>query len=129
MNMIVLLFIFMSAVMAGVVLMNLTNIYILQKLRELTIMRINGFTTKEVIGYCLRETVVTTAIGIVLGIGLGAWIGYQIVRSLEQSFKQLDRSVSVLAWLIGAALTAAFAVIVNAIALKKVKTLKLTDLS
>ncbi len=129
MNMIVLLFIFMSAVMAGVVLMNLTNIYILQKLRELTIMRINGFTTKEVIGYCLRETVVTTAIGIVLGIGLGAWIGYQIVRSLEQSFMQLDRSVSVLAWLIGAALTAAFAVIVNAIALKKVKTLKLTDLS
>ena len=129
MNMIVLLFIFMSAVMAGVVLMNLTNIYIMQKMRELTIMRINGFTTKEVIGYCSRETVVTTIAGILLGIGLGAGIGYQIVRSLEQSFVQFDRSVSIPAWLIGALMTAAFAVIVNVIALKKVKKLKLTDLS
>lgn len=129
MNMIVLLFIFMSAVMAGVVLMNLTNIYIMQKMRELTIMRINGFTTKEVIGYCSRETVVTTIAGILLGIGLGAGIGYQIVRSLEQSFVQFDRSVSIPAWLIGAALTAVFALIVNMIALRKVKKLKLTDLS
>lgn len=129
MNMIVLLFIFMSAVMAGVVLMNLTNIYIMQKMRELTIMRINGFTTKEVIGYCSRETVVTTIVGIVLGIGLGAGIGYRIVRSLEQSFMQFDRSVSVFAWLIGALVTVVFALIVNMIALKKVKKLKLTDLS
>lgn len=129
MNMVVLLFIFMSAIMAGVVLMNLTNIYIMQKMRELTIMRINGFTTKEVIGYCARETVVTTAVGIVFGIVLGAGIGYKIVLSLEQSFVQFDRRVSVLACLIGVLMTAAFAVIVNVIALRKVKKLKLTDLS
>jgi ABC-type antimicrobial peptide transport system permease subunit len=68
---VVALFIFMAAVMAGVVLMNLTNIYFLQKKQELTIMRINGFTVREVIGYMLRETVVTTLVGIVCGIGAG----------------------------------------------------------
>lgn len=128
-NGIVLLFIGMAGIMAGVVLMNLTNIYIMQKKRELTIMRVNGFTVKEVIGYVLRETYATTAIGILLGIGLGAGIGYRIVRSLEQSFIQFDRSVSLLAWLVGAAITIVFAVIVNAIALRKVKKLKLTDLT
>lgn len=128
-NMIVLLFIFIAAIMAGVVLMNLTNIYIMQKMRELTIMRINGFTTKEVIGYCSRETVVTTAAGILLGVALGAGIGYNIVLSLEQSFMQFDRRVSVGAWLVGALMTTVFTVIVNLIALKKVKKLKLTDLS
>ncbi len=127
MNMVVLLFIFMAAVMAGVVLMNLTNIYIMQKLPELTIMRINGFTVREVIGYVLRETVVTTAVGILLGIGLGAGIGYKIVRSLEQSYVQFDRHPSIFAWAIGALMTIVFTVIVNAIALKKVKKLKLTD--
>ena len=127
MNMVVLLFIFMAAVMAGVVLMNLTNIYIMQKLPELTIMRINGFTVRETIGYVLRETVVTTAAGILLGVGLGTVIGYKIVCSLEQSFVQFDRRPSVVAWIVGALMTIAFTVIVNAIALKKVKKLKLTD--
>lgn len=127
MNMVVLLFIFMAAVMAGVVLMNLTNIYIMQKLPELTIMRINGFTVREVVGYVLRETVVTTAAGILLGIGLGTGIGYKIVCSLEQSFVQFDRHPSIVAWIVGALMTIVFTVIVNAIALKKVRTLKLTD--
>ncbi len=129
MNMVVLLFIFMAAVMAGVVLMNLTNIYIMQKLPELTIMRINGFTVREVVGYVLRETVVTTAAGILLGIGLGTGIGYKIVCSLEQSFVQFDRHPSIVAWIVGALMTIVFTVIVNAIALKKVRTLKLTDVA
>ena len=126
-NGIVFLFIGMAGIMAGVVLMNLTNIYIMQKKRELTIMRINGFTVKEVIVYVLRETFLTTAAGILLGLAFGSWMGYKIVRSMEQSFMQFDRSVSLLAWLIGAAITIAFTVIVNAIALRKVRHLKLTD--
>lgn len=129
MNAVVLLFIFMAAIMAGVVLMNLTNIYIMQKKRELTVMRINGFTVKEVIGYVLRETVVTTVLGVILGIGVGTLIGYRIVLSLEQSFIQFDRSVSFLSWLIGAVMTILFTVIVNVIALRKVRNLKLTDVA
>ena len=128
-NAIVILFIFMAAVMAGVVLTNLTNIYIMQKKRELTIMRINGFTVKETIGYCTRETVLTTITGIVLGIALGAGIAYRIVRSMEQAFIRFDRSVSLTAWLFGALITALFAIIINMIVLRKVKNLKLTDLA
>jgi ABC-type antimicrobial peptide transport system permease subunit len=90
-------------------------------------MRINGFPVRETIGYVLRETVVTTAAGILLGVGLGTVIGYKIVCSLEQSFVQFDRRPSVVAWIVGALMTIAFTVIVNAIALKKVRKLKLTD--
>ena len=129
MNAVVALFIFMAAVMAGVVLMNLTSIYILQKKRELTVMRVNGFTTRETIDYVLRETVATTALGILLGVSLGALLGYAIVRTMEQPFIQFDRSVSVTAWLIGVAMTVFFTVVVNAIALRKVKHLKLTDVT
>ena len=90
-------------------------------------MRINGFTTGEVIGYVLRETFLTTALGIVIGIGAGSLIAYRIVRTMEQIFMQFDRSVNPAAWLIAAATTVLFTVIVNAIALRKVKNLKLTD--
>ena len=126
-NIVVGLFIFMAAVMAGVVLMNLTNIYILQKKRELTVMRINGFTTKEVISYVTRETVFTTVLGILLGLVAGSFVSYRIIRALEQSFMQFERGVCFPAWLYAAAITAFFAVAVNVIVLRKVKNLKLTD--
>ena len=126
---IVALFIFMAAVMAGVVLTNLTNSYILQKKRELTIMRINGFTVKEVIGYVTRETVFTTVVGTIAGIAMGAAIAYRITRSLETAFVQYNRSVSLPAWAFGAVITAFFTVLINVIVLRQVKRLKLTDMS
>ena len=126
-NTLIIIFILIAAIMAGVVQLNLTNMYIMQKKRELTIMRVNGFTVREVIGYVLRETVVTTIAGILAGFAIGSLIGYIILRTLEQNFIQFDRNVSLSAWLIGAAFTVFFTVIVNYIALRKVKNLKLTD--
>lgn len=125
----VLLFIFMAAIMAGVVLMNLTNMYILQKKRELTIMRVNGFSTGEVISYVTRETILTTAAGILLGFALGSGVAYRIVRSMEQSFVQYDRSISFIAWALAAVITVVFTVLVNVVALRPVKHLKLTDVA
>ena len=126
---VVALFIFMAAVMAGVVLTNLINIYILQKKPELIIMRINGFTVREVIGYVVRESVVTTVVGILIGIAMGAGIAYKIICATESVFIQYDRSVSLPAWLFGAAITAMFAVLINALVLRQVRTLKLTDMN
>lgn len=126
---IVALFIFMAAVMAGVVLTNLTNSYILQKKRELTIMRINGFTVREVISYVTRETVFTTTVGTIVGIAMGAAIAYRITRSLETAFVQYNRSVSLPAWAFGAVITAFFTILINVIVLRQVRRLKLTDIS
>jgi ABC-type antimicrobial peptide transport system permease subunit len=127
--MLVALFVFMAAVMAGIVLMNLTNIYVLQKKRELTIMRVNGFTVKEVVGYLLRETLLTTALGILLGLAVGSGIAYRICRTMDQPFLQFVRDPSVPAWITGAVLTVLFTAVVNYVALRPVKDLKLTDLA
>lgn len=123
------LLIAIAAIMAGVVLLNLTNTFVLQKKRELIIMRINGFSVKELVGYLLRETALTTAIGILLGVAAGCGIGYYIVRSVELSYTQFDRSIYAPAWLYAAGITALFAVVINAIALQKMKKLKLTDIA
>ncbi len=126
-NLVVALLIFLAALMAGVVLLNLTNIYILQKKRELSVMRINGFTVGETIGYVLRETVVTTVLGILSGIALGSFIARRIILSLEQPFIQFERGVSIPAWMIGAMVTVFFTVLINLFVLRKVKHLSLTD--
>ena len=123
------LLIAIAAIMAGVVQLNLTSTYILQKKRELTLMRINGFTVRECIGYLLRETVFTTVIGILSGVAAGTWIGYWIIRSVELPYAQFDRSVCVPAWIYAAGITVLFTVVIHAIALRKVGKLKLTDIA
>ena len=77
----------------------------------------------------MRETVLTTVLGIIFGIGVGSLVSYAIVRSLEQEFLRFVRGVDCFAWLMGAVLTVVFTVAVNFIALRKVKNLKLTDIA
>ena len=117
-----------AGLMAYFILLNLTGMYLVQKKRELTIMRINGFTTKEVIRYVSREMLFTSALGILLGVGVGMLFGYVVLRLLEQTHIQFVRSVSWVAVLLSAALTAVFSACINAIALRNVRNLKLTDL-
>ena len=126
-NAIVALLTVMAALLAGVVLMNLTNFFFLQKKREMYIMRINGFTVKQTVWYLLREIIPTLEAGIILGIAAGAFMGYGILRAMEQTFVQFDRSISLPAWALGAGITLLFTVIINWLVLRKVRQLKLTD--
>ena len=129
MNLMIGVLIVMAGLMAYFILANLSNMYINQKKRELTIMRVNGFSVREVKNYVSRETIVTTGIGLFLGVGGGAAMAYRIVRLVEQSFQQFDRSVNWLALLLSAAITAGFSWAINTAALRKVKHLKLTDVA
>ncbi len=118
-----------AGMMAFFVLLNLINMHLNQKKKELTIMRVNGFTTKDVIRYVAGEGVLTTCLGIVLGLLLGSALGYSIVRLLEQVQFGLVRSINLPAWIYAALLTGAFALVIHVIALRKVKQLKLTDIA
>ena len=127
-NVVIVLFIFLAVLMAAVVLGNLTNLYLLRKKRELTIMRINGFTVKETIGYMMRETIFTTFFGIVTGCIIGYLMSYRILRALEQPYIHLVRDISIIAWMIGAGLTVLFVVTVNLVVFEKIKKFRLSDL-
>ena len=125
---IILVLIIAAGVMAYFILMNLANMYINQKKRELTVMRVNGFTTREVISYVAREAVVTTMAGILLGIGVGAVCGYLILRFVEHPGVGFYLAPSLSAWLCSAGITALYSIGIYAFSLRKVKDLKLTDI-
>ncbi len=128
-NIITVVMIFLSGVMAYFILFNLVNMYINQKKRELTIMRVNGFTTREVLRYVLGETILTTIFGILLGLGSGAFLAYVILRFVEQAAFGFIRSVSMPSMLFSTLFTVGFVTVINAIVLRKVKNLKLTDIN
>ncbi len=128
MNIVVYVMIVMSAIMAGVVLLNLVRIQINQKKNELIVMRINGFTIWETAGYILKENMITTAAGIVLGLGLGTVISKLVLNTVERVDLQMIREVSVPSLIFSALITLFFAAVINFIALRSIRKLKLTRL-
>jgi ABC-type antimicrobial peptide transport system permease subunit len=99
----------------------------LHKKKELTVMRVNGFTTKECVRYAASELIITTVLGILLGVPLGAQIGYRVIRLTEQSFLQMDRTLDIRSVIFSALITAVFALIINGRALSRIRDLKLSD--
>lgn len=123
-----LLFIGIAGMMAYFILLNLVNMYINQKKKELTIMRINGFTVKETIRYVSLELIVCTALGIVTGILSGSLLGYRIITLLEGWDFHIIKTVQPGAWGVAALITCIFTALISAWALRKVRHLKLTDM-
>ena len=107
-NIIILVMILAAGVFAYFILLNLANMYINQKKRELTIMRVNGFTTGEAVSYVAREAVVTTLLGIILGIALGSVFGWAILSFIEQRQAGFVLTPNIAAWILSAWITAVY---------------------
>ena len=81
-NYVVIILIVSAGLLAFVVLYNLSNVNISERIRELATITVLGFYDKEVYSYVTRETVILTAIGIVLGLIGGYFLNYFIIRNL-----------------------------------------------
>lgn len=70
-NKIMTVLILVAVLLAIVILYNLTNINVMERLRELSTIRVLGFYDKEVTLYIYRETILLTLLGILVGYGTG----------------------------------------------------------
>ncbi len=70
-NKIMQILIIVAILLAAVILYNLTNINVSERIRELSTIKVLGFYNKEVTLYIYRETIVLTLMGILAGFGFG----------------------------------------------------------
>ena len=128
-NMVIMICLVLSAVMALLVLLNQIVMHINRKARELAVMRINGYTMKETKAYVYKDNIVLTFMGLLLGSGFGIVLSYVVVRIIETGANRYVRTPNIPACLYACAVGALFALIVNLIALRKIKHLNLTNVS
>ena len=109
----VMVIILSAASLAFVVLYNLTNINITERVRELATIKVLGFYDGEVAMYVYRENIVLTLIGIALGQLLGRWLGRWLIGTVEMDIVMFGREITWQShvWSIG--LTLFFAALVN----------------
>ena len=119
----VIIIIIAAAALAFVVLYNLTNINITERVRELATLKVLGFYDRETTAYIYRENIFLTAFGVILGLVMGRFLHAWLVLTVEVDLVMFGRTAPAYAYLLAAGLTVLFSVIVNIAAhfrLKKV---------
>lgn len=128
-NSVVQILIFLSGVMALVVLLNLSIMYINEKSRTLSIMRINGYTLKEAKAFILRGDVVLFILGLIIGTVIGIVIGDNIVSIIETDSVAYTHTPSLLACVLSCSINIIFYIIIKLISNRRINKLPLNNVN
>lgn len=123
MNIVVYILIVSAGILAFVVLYNLSNINISERIRELATIKVLGFYDKEVYDYITREIIFLTIIGIIFGLIFGYILTSFILGTCEIEVLRFKKVVKPVSYIYGILITTLFSIIVNIVtyfSLKKV---------
>ena len=123
----VVLIIVCAAALAFVVLYNLTNINITERMRELATLKVLGFYDGELSAYIYRENVILTVFGVALGMGMGKLLHQWLVLTVEIDLLMFGRTLALSSYLYAGVLTAVFSLVVNLAAHRKLKKLDMVE--
>ena len=126
---VVLIYLALAVLMAIVVLLNLNVMFIDEKKRELIVLMINGFSSKDARHYISYDTIVLTALGIIVGLILGCVMGSVTVASMEPATASFVKDIDALAVTAGIVGTVILAVIMSLISLHRIPKFNLTDIN
>ena len=97
-----------AALLAFIVLYNLTNINIEERIREIASLKVLGFTRREVDAYVFRETFLLTLGGSTLGLILGGCLEGFVVQTAEVDTVMFGRVIHPLSFVYAFGLTLLF---------------------
>lgn len=112
-NIIVWVLIISAGLLAFVVLYNLTNININERITEIATIKVLGFRDHEVDDYVFRENILLSMIGTVLGLFLGIFLHRYIMTTVEVDYVMFVRSVRPVSYLYASVLTMVFTLLIN----------------
>ena len=126
-NAVVIVMILAAGALAFVVLYNLTNINISERVREIATIKVLGFYNNEVNMYIIRENIVLTIIGIVCGIIAGTFLAKFMILTIEVDEVMFGRNIEISSYIIAAILTAVFSLLVNIVMSRKMKKISMVE--
>lgn len=124
---IVLVVIICAAALAFIVLYNLTNINITERVREIATIKVLGFHKKETADYVFRENIALTAIGGLLGLILGKVFHWFVMSCINIDLIAFDVRINWDSYVYSLILTFVFAWFVNQVMSRKLDRISMTE--
>ena len=116
-----------AATLAFVVLYNLTNINIAERVREIATLKVLGFTQHEVNAYIYRETILLALIGSLVGLVLGIFMESYVIVTAEVDQVMFGRDIHPSSFIIAFILTMVFSVIVTLFMRSKLRRIDMVE--
>ena len=113
MGAVVALIVALAGGLALVVLFTLANTNVSERVREMATLKVLGFFDREVHHYVNREMMILTVMGVALGLPLGRFVGGLLTMALNMPSLYFEVEVKPLSYVIAAAVTMAFALLVQ----------------
>ena len=126
-NAIVYVVILSAALLAFIVLYNLTNINITERMREIATIKVLGFYQLEVSQYVFRENLFLTAAAAIAGIPMGDWLLKFVIDNIVLSMIYFEPRHGPYDIPIAVALTFVFAFLVNLAMQKRLRDVSMTE--
>lgn len=127
MDFIVVVIILCAAALAFIVLYNLTNINITERIREIATIKVLGFYKKETATYVFRENLMLTAIGAVVGLFLGKVFHAFVMSCIKIDMVAFDVRINPPSYLYSILFTFGFAWMVNKFMTGKIDKISMTE--
>lgn len=126
-NMIVVLVVVCAAALAFIVLCNLTNINIMERVREVATVKVLGFYPGETASYILRENLLLSILGGAVGLLLGKLLHRFVMELIQVDYMCYDVRVSALSYLLAFGITVLFAAGANFAMSFKLEKINMTE--
>ena len=102
-----------AAALAFLVLFNLTNINVTERVRELATLKVLGFYDGETASYVYRENIILTMMGAALGLLGGKWLHRWLIGTIEMEYMIFGHGLHGRSYLYAVILTVIFSLSVN----------------
>lgn len=125
-NYVVLLIIACAAALAFIVLYNLTNINITERIREIATVKVLGFYPMETAEYVFRENIILAILGAVVGVPMGYLLHSYVMANIDIEAVAFPVHIYPISLLYGFLLTVLFTLLVNFVLYFKLKKIDMT---
>lgn len=126
-NRVMYILIITSVLLAIVILYNLTNINVAERIRELSTIKVLGFYSKEVTMYIYRESIYLSLVGILVGFVMGMGLHRYMITIIPPETVMFNPALGYLTYLVPAAVVIIILVVLGLVVnqwLKKVDMLE-----
>lgn len=107
-DLVVLVLVISAAALAFIVLYNLTNINIEERIREIATLKVLGFTRRETWAYIFREVALLALVGALIGLAIGIPLEQFVVSTAEVDRVMFGRTIHQVSFIAAFALTLLF---------------------
>lgn len=112
-----------AGALAFVVIYNLTNINITERVREIASLKVLGFYRNECYRYIFRESNILTVIGAIIGVPLGILLHAYCMNQIRVDMVYFENRIAYLSFVFAVVLTVVFALIINLFMRKKIASI------